>query len=262
MNMKRNVFLLVAIIATFGRGGIAFSKHYIHSEGNFFNNDDLERELDSIEAGEDAINEEPEVEANKETSKSGCEAASKTNTDDYIDKVLEEARPKIPEPAFLPERVGRFKLFNGTLDNLSNLERSGPALVRCTESSVSFLVPVTFRNLTGRYFWEMDTGLPVFRGLVDMLIGRVDADVLYTRQRNGHESSSQKATIEKFQINKLEGVKVNFNGLGAMSRLVSRFTNYAARFFSRGLSRALEGPVRNAINKELKNVEKYEKYYF
>ncbi|GBL73569.1 hypothetical protein AVEN_139971-1, partial [Araneus ventricosus] len=192
----------------------------------------------------------------------GCRAASKKNTDEYIDKVLEETRPKIPEPAFLPERVGRFKLFNGTLENLSNLKRVGPALVRCTEPSVSFLVPVGLKNLTGRYFWEMDTGLPVFRGFIDMFIGKVEADVLYTRQRTPDESGTKKAVIEKFQINKLEGVKIDFDGLGPINRIASRLSNFAARFFNRGLSRALEGPVRNAINKELRNVKKYEKYYF
>ncbi|XP_055950537.1 uncharacterized protein LOC129984641 [Argiope bruennichi] len=262
MSPKRNVLLLVALVAIFGCAKTA-SPHHPHSRvrSNSFKNDALEREFELIESGDDAI-EEPAPEINNEKA-TGCQAASKKNTDEYIDKVLEETRPKIPEPAFLPERMGRFKLFNGTLENLSNLKRVGPALVRCTESSVSFLVPVGLNNLTGRYFWEMDTtGLPIFRGFIDMFIGKVEADVLYTRQRIPDESGTKKAIIEKFQINKLEGIKVDFDGLGPINRIASRLTNLAARFFNRGLSRALEGPVRNAINKELKNIKKYEKYYF
>ncbi|GFU27494.1 uncharacterized protein NPIL_30231 [Nephila pilipes] len=261
MNTKKIFLTLATIIAVIGCGN-AYSRNHAtyRSHGDFSQSNDLDSVLDNIEAGHDLLYDAEEG-SHTEGEQAGCSAASKRNTDEYIDKVLEEVKPKLPEPAFLPERVGRLKLFNGTLENLSNLQRTGPALVRCTDSTFSFLVPIGFRNLTGRYYWEMDTGLPVFRGLFDMFIGKVDADVLYTRQRKPDESGNRGAVIEKFQINKLEGVKINFDGLGPMNRVVSRFTNLVARFFSRGVSRVLEGPVRNAINKELKQVEKYERFY-
>ncbi|PRD29676.1 UNVERIFIED_CONTAM: hypothetical protein NCL1_28635 [Trichonephila clavipes] len=258
----RRIFLILAtIIAVIGWGN-AYSRDHIpfRRHNDYSRTDDLEKELDNIEAGKDLFYDSG-AGSLTEGEQAGCSAASKRNTDEFIDKVLDEVRPKIPEPAFLPERFGRLKLFNGTLENLSNVQRTGPALVRCTDSTFSFLVPISFCNLTGRYFWEMDTGLPVFRGFFDMLIGKVDADVLYTRQRHPDESGDRKAFIEKLQINKLEGVKINFDGLGPLNRVASRFTNLVARFFSRGVSRLLEGPVRNAINKELKNVEKYERFY-
>lgn len=95
-----------------------------------------------------------------------------------------------------------------------------------------------------------------------MLVGRVDADVLYTRQRGSGQYKTQKAVVDKLTIHRLEGVKVEFDGLGPFNRVASRLTALVTRFFNRGVARALEGPVRNAINKELKNVEKYEMYYF
>ncbi|XP_035225798.1 uncharacterized protein LOC118198264 [Stegodyphus dumicola] len=199
----------------------------------------------------------------EEVEEKGCSKAARKKTDQYIDKVLDEVRPKLPEPAFLPERVGRFRLFNGTLVNLASIKRSGPALVRCSDSTFSFLVPVGLRNLTGRYYWETDAGVPVFRGFIDMFIRRLDADVFYTRQRHDVlDESAPKATVEKFTITRLDGVQVKFDGLGPLNAIASRFTNLVVRFFNRGVSRALEGPVKNAINKELENVSKYEYYYF
>lgn len=93
-----------------------------------------------------------------------------------------------------------------------------------------------------------------------MTIDHADADVLYTRTRSSRDSTP-KARIDKLTITRLQGVKVKFDGLGPLNAVASRLTNLVARFFSRGVSRALEGPVRNAINKELQNVHKYE-YYF
>lgn len=104
------------------------------------------------------------------------------------------------------------------------------------------------------------SGVPVFRGVIDMDIGHVDADVLYTRTHS-YMDSKPKATIDKLTITRLQGVKVKFDGLGPLNVVASRVTNLVTRFFSRGVSRVLEGPVRNAINKELQNVDKYE-YYF
>ena len=100
----------------------------------------------------------PDSESENNVEKGNCSPAARRNTDHYVDKVLEEVRPKLPEPAFLPERVGRFRLFNGTLSNLVSLKRNGPALVRCTDETFSFLVPIGLRNLTGRYYWETDAG--------------------------------------------------------------------------------------------------------
>ncbi|KAG8183280.1 hypothetical protein JTE90_006474 [Oedothorax gibbosus] len=193
----------------------------------------------------------------------GCQAVTRRNTDEYIDKVLAEVRPKLPEPAFLPERLGRrLRLFNGTLFNLDTVRRTGAAMARCTDTSFSFLVPVSFQNLTGHYNWEVDSRVSVFRGFIKMFVGSVDADVLYTRQRGNGETPTQKALVEKLTIHKLEGVKVEFDGLGPLNRIASRVTGLVTRFFNRGVSRALEGPVKSAINKELRNVEKYEMYYF
>ena len=93
-----------------------------------------------------------------------------------------------------------------------------------------------------------------------MMIGHVDADVLYTRTHSLLDSRP-KAQIDKLTITQLKGVKVKFDGLGPLNVVASRITNLVARFFSRGVARVLEGPVRNAINKELQDVHKYE-YYF
>lgn len=93
-----------------------------------------------------------------------------------------------------------------------------------------------------------------------MAIGHVDADVLYTRTRS-QKDGEPKAKIDRLTITRLQSVQVKFDGLGPLNLVASRFTNLAVRFFSRGVSRALEGPVKNAINKELQNVNKYEFYY-
>lgn len=94
-----------------------------------------------------------------------------------------------------------------------------------------------------------------------MFIGHAEADVLYTRKRNP-EDGEPKARVEKLTITRLQGVRVKFDGLGPLNTIASGLTNVVTRFFSRGVSRLLEGPVKTAINKELENVEKYEMYYF
>ncbi|XP_054717070.1 uncharacterized protein LOC129226484 [Uloborus diversus] len=255
----RTSSLRAVLLATLLLGlSVTIKGHNHHRKGKldedlFLNalvEDDLEKDVEDSSGDEDI---------------SDCDSlAVRRNTDEYVDRVLREVRPKIPELFPLPERTGRFRLFNGSLTNLRTMRRTGPAMVRCTDSTLSFLVPIGFRNLTGSYFWETDTGVPVFRGLINVFAGDVEADVMYSRLRNqaAEREDSTKATVDNLRITKLEGVRVSFDGLGVLNRFASRLSNLVARFFSRAMSRAIEGPLKNMINKELKDVDKYEKYYF
>ncbi|GBM30756.1 hypothetical protein AVEN_119410-1, partial [Araneus ventricosus] len=79
MSSKQNILLLVTLVAILGCGNAA-SRHHTRSRPY---SDSLEREFELIESGDDENN-EPEPEVSNEST-TGCRAASKKNTDEYID---------------------------------------------------------------------------------------------------------------------------------------------------------------------------------
>ncbi|XP_015909692.1 uncharacterized protein [Parasteatoda tepidariorum] len=197
-----------------------------------------------------------------------CPPSTTQKTDNFVDKVLDEVRPKLSDAINLPERTGRFKLFNGTLENLGSITRIGPSFTRCSDTTFSFLVPLSLSNLFAKYAWQFHPfkQLPFFNGTISIIVKEVLGKVYYTRARKDleqfYDTNPPKAFVEEVKISSLKGMHVSFNGLGPFNSIASRFTSSVAKYFSTALSHVLEGFVKRVINEELQNVEKYETFYF
>ncbi|XP_054169084.1 uncharacterized protein LOC128966257 [Oppia nitens] len=142
---------------------------------------------------------------------------------------------------------GELKVYDGYLNGLSSLVRTGDIITTYSNNEVVFEASMGFTNLTGGYNWKTSVlgGGP--SGSSSLTISGISC---YLQLKQGLHRGA-KPTISSFRIDKIKHLWIDVNGLGSWDFILELIMNVVSNAFKLSLANAIGGPVTDAIQKEL-----------
>ncbi|RWS24310.1 uncharacterized protein B4U80_06917 [Leptotrombidium deliense] len=185
------------------------------------------------------------------------------NSSTLFDAFLERSKAAIAdkfEPFHLSDqskqfltRILRFnvsaelKLYNGTVNGLTTLTRTGDIIAEYDNDSVTIVAELGFENLTSSYQWIAKLMGAGPSGSASVSVNSIAAQIKLRQLL----TKNSKPTLEEFRISNIKHVWVDIKGLGSGDFLLEIFINLISNTFKRSLALAISGPIRDSIQNEL-----------
>jgi len=187
-------------------------------------------------------------------------------TNDFLDKILNDARPVIErelDPIDLPvERAtfskkilfvtvhGEAKVYNGRIYGLKNIHRSGDADVKYDNNKLVISAHAGINNLRGTYsahasFMNLGPTVTAHLGISSVSVR------LGARQDIKPDAHPD---LYDFKIEHISGISVKISGLGPLGWILGTLTGFIANILKNVIADAVNTPIKNVLRNEFAKV--------
>ncbi|ODN01552.1 hypothetical protein Ocin01_05122 [Orchesella cincta] len=159
-------------------------------------------------------------------------------------------REKELDPFFLPNYTWtKFDLDQGELIGLSSIHRTGPIAVEFEENIVKITVNVGAENLKGKYRWTLNIIRDFYSisGEMEFNLEYITAAVKVGQPANLDEL----VTIDELDL-EIGNIAVLSDGTGTLDYAIEAFINIVPNLLRKPIIDALEDPIRNMIQDEVR----------
>nr|AIW62611.1 hypothetical protein [Scytodes thoracica] len=146
----------------------------------------------------------------------------------------------------LPPRSTFVELSEGRVWGMQTLHRSGPVQVTCLDNDTVVITgKLATDELKARYTWEKEIRKKR-EGYILVKTSDFEADVQLIIHK-GQEHPK----LETFKIQRFKDISVEMTGLGFLTWALGEITTMMSGMFQWAIARAVQGPLREALEREL-----------
>ncbi|XP_054719221.1 uncharacterized protein LOC129228563 [Uloborus diversus] len=180
---------------------------------------------------------------------------SKEAVEKYLDDVLSKVQGDLPDPMRIPPRSTVVELSDGEVWGLSTLTRKGDANVKCEGKKVTITAKFTAEEIKGRYTWHKKLrgrdreGYVVF--ISEDFEAEADLSITYADDENQHHHPQ----LERLEISRFKDARIEMTGMSYITWALGEMTTLLSGIFQRAIAHALEGPLREALEMRMREID-------
>jgi len=195
--------------------------------------------------------------------------ANDASTNSYIDKVLVNSRKEISKRRMDPLRIqnervtfsrrvlwftvhGEAKLYSGQLYGIKSLKRLGDVKLKMSGNSVIIEAKLGINNIRANF-----NGHAKFQGIGPSLRASATISHAHIKIKVSQDLANSKASpvLREFRIVSLGKINPQIHGLGPLGWIFGRVASIVVNGVKGDIIKAIEGPVRGMLKKELSKVK-------